>query len=80
MLTRIVSSRIALSISDTWIKPRSSGSIYVTSNPWFSSHAQDLRIALCSIEEVIMCRPLVYNASATPLIIQLSPSVPPDVK
>ena len=80
METRIVSGRIKSASFSTSTKPSLVTGARSTSNPWLLSQRADSLTAGCSMLDTMTCFPKWARSKATPLITQLSPSVPPEVK
>ena len=78
--TSVVSGRIKVSKAETSTKPWVLTGAKSTSKPCVLSQSADSFTAGCSIAETMMCLPRCAFSNATPLMTQLSPSVPPEVK
>ena len=78
--TKIVSFRNALFSSASLTLPLLSTGIKLTLKPSFSSLFTGFKTEKCSIEETIICLPLVFKVATRPFIAKLFDSVPQDVK
>ena len=78
--TRTVSGCTARSRAAVSTMPSAPTGAYVTEKPRACNDCAAPSTAGCSIAETMICLPFAADASAAPIIAQLSDSLPPEVK